>query len=78
MVLKARGVVGAVVVGGELIESAAVAREREVIPSGEEGGWRMLVRAGLRRPRRPVDVNIFCCGDRVARPRWSVSIMATV
>lgn len=61
MVLKARAVLGDAVVVGGLIESAAVARAREVIPSWEEGVWRILVRAGLRRPRRPVDVNILGC-----------------
>lgn len=35
MVLKDRGVLGVIFVGGELIESAATARVREVIPSCE-------------------------------------------
>lgn len=73
MVLKGRGVLGVVVIGGELIQSAAAARVREVIPSCEEGVWRMLVRACLRRPCRLVDVNILGC-YRVAKPPWSVSI----
>lgn len=66
MVLKARGVLG-VVVGGEVIESAAVARAREATPSFEEGFWQMLVRVGLRRPRRPCGVNIVrCCRVKLA------------
>lgn len=68
MVLKGRGVLGVIVVVGELIESAAAARVREVIPSCEEGVWRMLVRACLKRPCRHVDVNILGC-YRVAEPR---------
>lgn len=62
VVLKARGVLGTVV-GGDVIESAAVARAREATPSCEGAVWRMLVRVGLRRPRRPFGVNIVrCCG----------------
>lgn len=69
MVLKARGVLG-VVVGGEVIESAAVARAREATPSCEDGICRMLVHVGLRRPRRLCGVNIVRY-DRVTLPRWA-------
>lgn len=71
MVLKALGVLGAAV-GGVLIESAAVARAREATPSCEDGICRMLVRVGLRRPRRLCGVNIVSC-DRVELPRWAGS-----
>lgn len=70
--LKARGVLGVVVGGGEVIESAAVARAREATPSCEEGVWRMLERVGLRRPRRPFGANIMRC-FRVTLPRWAGS-----